>query len=82
MMDNETWLSAKMAKREGFADGMLYEDSEEMNYSPINFNRLVVQNNAAQSVKKLMEIKEPEEPPETDNTVQLAKAKMNLATKL
>lgn len=29
MMDEETWMSAKKAVSEGFADGMLYSDSEE-----------------------------------------------------
>jgi len=61
MMDAETWLSARSAIKDGFADAMLYDDEEVRNYTPVAFNRLVVQNSAAASMKKLFEINKPEE---------------------
>lgn len=45
MMDEETWMSAKKAVAEGFADGMLYEKSkEEPLENAFMFSRFAVQN--------------------------------------
>jgi ATP-dependent Clp protease protease subunit len=76
LMDAETWMSAKAAVKDGFADGMLYAESEPVtNYSPVLFNRMAIQNNAAASVKKLLEIKQknekpPDPPPENTDTIK------------
>jgi ATP-dependent Clp protease, protease subunit len=83
MMDSETWMSAKAAMKDGFADGMLYADADESatNYKPVLFNRLAVQNSAAASMRKLFEIEKAKEPePAPDATA--AKAKLLLALDL
>ena len=82
MMDAETWLSARSAIKDGFADAMLYADTEETkNYTPVAFNRLVVQNSAAASMKKLFEINKPKEEEKPDNTAT-EKAKLLLELEL
>jgi ATP-dependent Clp protease protease subunit len=76
LMDAETWMSAKAAMKDGFADGMLYAETEPVtNYSPVLFNRVAIQNNAAASIKKLLEIKQknekpPDPPPDDTATVK------------
>ncbi len=86
MMDNETWMSARAAIKDGFADGMLYADAEEpvTNYRPVLFNRLAIQNNAAASMRKLFEMGEAEQnPAEPDpDIVAAAKAKLLLSLSL
>jgi ATP-dependent Clp protease protease subunit len=85
LMDAETWMSAKAAIKDGFADGMLYADAEPVqNYSPVAFNRLAIQNSAAAAMRKLQELKQlkpPDKPPETDNT-ELEKARLALRSNL
>ncbi|EYE88030.1 peptidase S14 [Fervidicella metallireducens AeB] len=45
MMDEETWMSAKKAVAEGFADGMLYEkNKEEPLENSFMFSRFAIQN--------------------------------------
>jgi len=45
MMDEETWMSAKKAVAEGFADGMLYEkNKEEPLGNSFMFSRFAIQN--------------------------------------
>lgn len=59
MMDDETWMSANVAVREGFADGVLYQDSNqegnvvENNFS---FNRLAIVNSANQSIRQAIQL--------------------------
>lgn len=58
MMDNETWMSAKTAMKEGFADGMLYVDKPETGDVVENaflFSRLAIQNSIADSLKRFFE---------------------------
>lgn len=56
MMDNETWMSAKTAVKEGFADSMLYT---EANTPPIEnsfmFSRLAIQNSVSESTRRFIE---------------------------
>jgi ATP-dependent Clp protease protease subunit len=83
MMNAETFMNAKAAIRDGFADGMLYAGSEEPvknSHPALMFNRLAIQNNAAGSMKRLLEIKDEQKPPDPppDNTAIL-KAKLALA---
>lgn len=87
MMDAETWMSARAAMKDGFADGMLYAETDEpvTNYKPVLFNRLAVQNSAAASMRKLFEIekeKEPEPAPEPPKDTTAAKAKLLLTLDL
>lgn len=58
MMDDETWMSSNVAVKEGFADGVLYQNNTEpldtvQNFS---FNRLAIVNSANQSIKKAIEL--------------------------
>lgn len=69
MMDNETFMSARTAIQEGFADKMLYSDSSlDSATEPIEntfmFSRLAIQNSMVNSMKKFIEIaKSHSQPP-------------------
>lgn len=86
MMDDETWMSANVAVKNGFADGVLYEDEpvNVQNMKDLSFNRLDIVNSANQSVKKAVELfKKPiEEEKKIANQIELAKAKLKLKTKV
>jgi ATP-dependent protease ClpP protease subunit len=57
MMDNETYMDANTAVKEGFADGILYQDSNEpskvVNFA---FNKLSIQNCANEAFKQFIKI--------------------------
>jgi ATP-dependent Clp protease protease subunit len=68
MMDEETWMSAKKAVSEGFADGMLYskgkkddegdeeqQDEEGALENSFMFSRISIQNKATNSIKRLLD---------------------------
>jgi len=57
MMDNETWMSAKTAVAEGFADGILYEDEEEeKKTNNFMYSRFAVQNNTSKNMERFFEL--------------------------
>jgi ATP-dependent protease ClpP protease subunit len=61
LMDEETYMDARTAIKEGFATGMLYsgEQKEEKNVDDIvnfTFNRLEIKNAAKDSMKKFFEV--------------------------
>lgn len=57
MMDDETWMSANVAVKEGFADGVLYQENDTVNdVQNFSFNRLAIVNSANQSIKKAIEL--------------------------
>jgi ATP-dependent Clp protease, protease subunit len=57
MMDDETWMSANVAVKEGFADGILYQENDTVNdVQNFSFNRLAIVNSANQSIKKAIEL--------------------------
>lgn len=59
MMDEETWMSANVAVKEGFADGVLYQDSADEALDGVqnfSFNRLAVVNSANQSIKHALDL--------------------------
>jgi ATP-dependent Clp protease protease subunit len=58
MMDDETWMSANVAVKEGFADGVLYQDQplDVANMNTFAFNRLAVVNSAGQSIRQAVEL--------------------------
>lgn len=58
MLDDETYMSANVAVKEGFADGVLYQDEplNVENRQGISFNRLAVMNSAHASIKKAMKL--------------------------
>lgn len=78
MMDDESYMDANTAIKNGFADSMLYADkatqSEVINFA---FNRHAIMNCANNSMKRLMEL---EQPPQ--NTVETEKSKAILALQL
>lgn len=56
MMDEETWMSARKAIADGFADGMLYIDKQ--NDEPVNafaLSRLAIQNSADSAMRRFFE---------------------------
>jgi ATP-dependent Clp protease protease subunit len=70
LMDDESWMSAKTAISEGFADGMLYTEDKEAEPAAMNFSRLAIQNSCNDVMKHFLEVyktkveqsKPPEEP--------------------
>lgn len=57
MMTDETWMSANVAVKEGFADGILYQNEGISNdVQNFSFNRLAIVNSANQSIKKAIEL--------------------------
>jgi len=59
MMDDETWMSANVAVKEGFADGILYTDQSSnavdniMNFA---FDRYAIVNSAKRSFRQLLSL--------------------------
>nr|WP_242951296.1 Clp protease ClpP [Clostridium kluyveri] len=87
MMDEETWMSAKKAVTEGFADGILYSESEgETAQNSFMFSRLRVQNSVNNSIRKFIEqynkrFKELKQDGEA-NKIKLLKARLALECEL
>lgn len=57
LMDEETWMSAKKAVAEGFADGILYteEQQEEPVHNAFSFSRLAIQNSASRAIQRFVD---------------------------
>ncbi len=58
LMDEETWMSARKAMSDGFADGMLYADSATQDdpvQNAFSFSRLAIQNSADHAMKRFFE---------------------------
>ncbi|KYH35839.1 ATP-dependent Clp protease proteolytic subunit 1 [Clostridium tepidiprofundi DSM 19306] len=74
MMDDETWMSANVAVKNGFADGVLYEDKqiEVSNIKDFAYNRLAIVNSTNEAIKKLFAI----EKKQIDNSEDLEKEKL------
>lgn len=86
MMDDESWFSANVAVKEGFADGVLYQDQpiDVQNMKDLSFNRLSIVNSASQSIKHAVDLfqKPAINENQISNDLELAKAKLNLKTKV
>lgn len=90
MMDDESYMSAKTAVKEGFADNILYTDSENVNdVQDFAFNRLAIQNSASDAIKHFLNFKEkhkqelePENQPGDNTKADILKAKMALELEL
>lgn len=77
LMDDETWMSANVAVKEGFADGTLYTDTIKVeNMKEFAFNRLQIQNSASNVVKQLLDFENRNE--KHCNEKEILKAKLNL----
>jgi len=79
MMDDETFMDARTAIKDGFADSMLYSDAQNTPDGVMNFafTRHMVLNCANESMKRL----EALTPPDTTAT-DIARAKLALQLKL
>jgi ATP-dependent Clp protease, protease subunit len=61
MMDEETWMSAKKAVSEGFADGILYtdnaatEEDDATVQNAFSFSRLAIQNSVNAAMRRFLE---------------------------
>jgi ATP-dependent Clp protease protease subunit len=65
LMDRETWMSAKTAVAEGFADGILYTDTGTVQ-NAYTLSGLAIQNSAAEAMRKFFEVFQQQHKPEAD----------------
>lgn len=65
MMDDETYMSAKTAVKEGFADGMLYAEGEVIEALNYAFNRHEILDSTTEAVKRMVALQKP-----PDNTAE------------
>lgn len=57
MMDDETWMSANVAVKEGFADIVIQSEKEVLNSSSgVIFNRLEVMNKSNKAIEKFLNL--------------------------
>jgi ATP-dependent Clp protease, protease subunit len=56
MMDDETWMSANVAVKEGFADDILYQEDKPQVADVAAFSRLAIVNSANRSMQDIMKI--------------------------
>jgi ATP-dependent Clp protease protease subunit len=87
MMDEETWMSANVAVREGFADGILYQDDANQQTDPIqnfSFNRLAIVNSANKSILRAAELmkKADEDKPDIKDQSNVEEEKEKLLLEL
>lgn len=75
LMENETYMSAKTAIKEGFADSILYDEDSALddnkNINNFMFNRLAIVNSTNADIKKIIDVKKKAEKPK-NKTEQLS----------
>ncbi len=80
MMDVETYMSATVAQNEGFADGVLFTDSETINN--VVYNRSQIMNSSRNSIDKFLELRSQFEAKDKEienaKAIEVAKAKLSL----
>lgn len=92
LMDEETWMSARKAISDGFADGMLYaavsEDQETVQNS-FSFSRLAIQNSAESVMRRFFEQWQKLQPnneqtpePQNQRLFDLERKRLDLLSKL
>ena len=88
MMDEETWMSAKKAIAEGFADRMLYVD-ENPDMDPVqnafSLSRLAIQNSANRAMQRFFEQfkkTQPLQEPPDERFFDLQRKKLDLISKI
>ena len=87
LMDDETYMSANSAVKQGFADGILYEENEEKTKNLMNFSfdRLAIQNSASLAAKRYFDFENKRNPPLPQSDIQeteILKAKLALECEL
>lgn len=75
MMDAETWFSAKKAVELGFADKVLYEDTEENNSEGFIFDKVTVTNAL---IRKMPKVKQTQSVVETRTSHEELLTRLNL----
>lgn len=85
MMDDETYMSANSAIKQGFADGILYQDEgENKNVMNFSFDRFAIQNSASVAAKryfdfeKLRNHKSEPQPLQNNEKIKIMKSKLAL----
>jgi ATP-dependent Clp protease protease subunit len=81
LMDNETYMSAKTAIKDGFATGMIGEaEVAPANVSDFSFNRAAILNSTGDGLKRMVALqkKPPDPPPEPPADTAALKARMAL----
>lgn len=67
LMDNETWMSAKTAVEEGFADGILYSEAKDPPpQNAYTLSGMAIQNSAQKVMQKFFEMYQQQHKPEGD----------------
>jgi len=84
MMDDETYMSARTAVKEGFADGMLYAAKDMPDdVAAFSFNRVSVMNAATNATKRFCELRQKLKPEPPDDTARrIARARLALECEL
>lgn len=90
MMDEETWLSARKAIADGFADGMLYAEpqtDDEPVQNAFSISRLAIMNSADGVMKRFFEQwqkmqPEPTQEPQNERLFDLRRKRLELLSKL
>lgn len=91
LMDEETWMSAKKAVAEGFADGILYTDANQVPVveNAFSFSRLAIQNSTNAAMKRFFEQyqkmqpkTEPTQEPQNQRLFDLRRKRLDLLSKL
>jgi ATP-dependent Clp protease protease subunit len=87
MMDDESYMSANSAVKQGFADGILYQDNADdpKNVMNFSFDRFAIQNSASVAAKRYFDFENAHKPKpakdEKEND-ELLKAKLALEIEL
>lgn len=69
LMDGETYMNAKTAIKEGFADGMLYADNEAPPVE-MSFSRHSITNSTNEAVKRMVALQKPPDAPDETETLK------------
>ena len=76
LMDNETWMNAQESVSQGFADGILFDDKEQIGGQFVaNHGSVILSDEVIAKVSKLMENKKQQETKQQNEMVQ-AKLKL------
>lgn len=86
MMDDESYMSATTAVKQGFADGILYQDSSDgaSNVLNFSFDRFAIQNSANMAAKRYFEFENTRnaKPKNENQENEILKAKLALELEL
>jgi len=81
LMDEETYMNAKTANKEGFVTEMIGETTEKAEIVDFTFNRSRILNSSSEAMKRMVAIQKPNtgnQPPGNEHDTTLIKAKLAL----